>query len=129
MVLTCTLGASLLAAIDRDTLRTTLLAALGCNIAWGIIDAALYVMGKAFVRSRNRSLLQAIRSAPDDAAALAVVREALLPQFDRMMTTTTAGLDDPAERIRHALLTFTEEGGTWRLSGFEGDLSMLRTKR
>jgi len=27
------------------------------------------------------------------------------------------------------LLTFTEEGGTWRLSGFEGDLSMLRTKR
>ncbi|MDF2901579.1 MAG: hypothetical protein K0Q62_1638 [Phenylobacterium sp.] len=27
------------------------------------------------------------------------------------------------------LLTFTETGGTWRLSGFEGDLSMLRTKR
>jgi hypothetical protein len=25
------------------------------------------------------------------------------------------------------LLTFTETGGTWRLSGFEGDLSMLRT--
>lgn len=27
------------------------------------------------------------------------------------------------------LLTFTETAGTWRLSGFEGDLSMLRTKR
>ena len=79
MALTCTLGASLLAAIDREILRTTLLAALGCNIAWGIIDAALYVMGKAFVRSRNRSLMRAIRSAPDDAAALAVVREALEP--------------------------------------------------
>lgn len=26
------------------------------------------------------------------------------------------------------LLTFTQTGGTWRLSGFEGDLSMLRTK-
>jgi hypothetical protein len=25
------------------------------------------------------------------------------------------------------LLTFTETGGTWRLSGFDGDLSMLRT--
>jgi VIT1/CCC1 family predicted Fe2+/Mn2+ transporter len=79
MVLTCTLGASLLAAIDRETLRTTLLAALGCNIAWGIIDAALYLMGKAFVRSRNRRLMRAIKSAPDDAAALAVVREALEP--------------------------------------------------
>ena len=27
------------------------------------------------------------------------------------------------------LLVFTETGGTWRLSGFDGDLSMLRTKR
>lgn len=26
------------------------------------------------------------------------------------------------------LLTFTEEAGTWRLSGFDGDLSMLRTR-
>ena len=26
------------------------------------------------------------------------------------------------------LLTFTQDAGTWRLSGFEGDLSMLRTK-
>ena len=26
------------------------------------------------------------------------------------------------------LLTFTEDAGTWRLSGFDGDLSMLRTK-
>ena len=26
------------------------------------------------------------------------------------------------------LLTFTETSGTWRLSGFDGDLSMLRTK-
>ncbi|MDP3852754.1 DUF2939 domain-containing protein [Phenylobacterium sp.] len=26
------------------------------------------------------------------------------------------------------LLVFTETAGTWRLSGFEGDLSMLRTK-
>lgn len=27
------------------------------------------------------------------------------------------------------LLTFTQTAGTWRLSGFEGNLSMLRTKR
>lgn len=97
MVLTCTLGASLLAAIDRDTLRTTLLAALGCNIAWGIIDAALYVMGKAIVRSRNRSLMRAIRSAPDDAAALAVVREALEP------TVGSHGRHEDRERFYRSL--------------------------
>lgn len=81
MVLTCTLGASLLAGIDRETLRTTLVAALGCNLAWGIIDAALYVMGNVFARSRNARLMRAIRSAPDDAAALAIVRQTLEPQF------------------------------------------------
>jgi len=80
MVLTCTLGASLLAGIERESLRATLIAALGCNIAWGVIDAALYVMGNIFVRSRNNQLLQAIRSAPDEAAALAIVREALEPR-------------------------------------------------
>lgn len=82
MALTCTLGASLLMGIDREGLRATLIAALGCNIAWGIIDAALYVMGKIFVRSRNRRLMRAVHAAPDDTAALALVRDALEPRLE-----------------------------------------------
>jgi hypothetical protein len=34
----------------------------------------------------------------------------------------------PRQKDGPCLLTFTEEAGTWRLSGFDGDLSMLRTK-
>lgn len=34
----------------------------------------------------------------------------------------------PRKKDGPCLLTFTQEGGTWRLSGFDGDLSMLRTK-
>ena len=59
MVLTCTLGASVIAGIDRDSLRTLFIAALGCNVAWGVIDAALYVMGDVFVRTRNARIMQA----------------------------------------------------------------------
>lgn len=81
MVLTCTLGASLISSIDHEALRAMLLAALGCNVAWGIIDAALYVMGNAFTRSRNARLMQAVRAAPDEAAALALVKRALEPEF------------------------------------------------
>src|SRR5437660_4655895 len=81
MVLTCTLGASVIAAIDRDSLRSLFIAALGCNIAWGVIDAALYVMGAVFVRTQNAKLMQAVRSAPGDAAGLAIVRQALEPRF------------------------------------------------
>jgi hypothetical protein len=68
MVLTCTLGASVIAGIDRDSLRSLFIAALGCNVAWGVIDAALYVMGRIFVRTQNAKLMEAIRSARGDAA-------------------------------------------------------------
>ena len=30
----------------REGVRTMLLGALGCNLAWGIIDAVLYLMGR-----------------------------------------------------------------------------------
>ncbi len=81
MVLTCTLGASVIAGIDRESLRSLFYAALGCNVAWGIIDAALYVMGAIFVRTQNARLMHAIRSANSDAAGLAIVRQALEPRF------------------------------------------------
>jgi VIT1/CCC1 family predicted Fe2+/Mn2+ transporter len=81
MVLTCTLGASVIAGLDRDSLRSLFIAALGCNVAWGVIDAALYVMGRIFVRTQNARLMQAIRSAGDDASGLGIVRQALEPRF------------------------------------------------
>lgn len=34
----------------------------------------------------------------------------------------------PRKKDGPCMLTFTEENGTWKLSGFDGDLSMLRTK-
>ena len=81
MVLTCTLGAGVIAGLDRDSLRSLFIAALGCNVAWGVIDAALYVMGRIFVRTQNARLMQAIRSAGDDASGLGIVRQALEPRF------------------------------------------------
>jgi len=93
MVLTCTLGASLIAGFDRDALGRLLIAALGCNLAWAVIDAALYVMGNVFARSRNRRLMQAIRSAPDDSAALAIVRDTFEPRVGPY------GRDEDRERL------------------------------
>ena len=53
MVLTCTLGAGVISSTDKAEARTLLLAAVGCNLAWAVIDAALYVMGNLFVRSHK----------------------------------------------------------------------------
>jgi len=44
MVLTFT-GSLGIATAGRQEVRTMLIKALGCNLAWGIIDAVLYLMG------------------------------------------------------------------------------------
>jgi len=44
MVLTFTLAAGFVASEGAAGVRELMLAAIGCNLAWGIIDAAMYVM-------------------------------------------------------------------------------------
>ena len=44
IVLTVTLSAGLTADEGRAGVRQLLAAAIGCNLAWGIIDAVMYVM-------------------------------------------------------------------------------------
>src|SRR5215469_8766212 len=57
MTLTFTLGADLVIdAQGRDGARHMLMAILGCNLAWGLIDGVLYVLGCAFERGRLHRL-------------------------------------------------------------------------
>jgi VIT1/CCC1 family predicted Fe2+/Mn2+ transporter len=48
----------------RDV-RLLLVAALGANVAWGIVDAVMYVMGRVLRRARVRAMERAVRAAPD----------------------------------------------------------------
>ncbi|BCJ91907.1 hypothetical protein IZ6_26420 [Terrihabitans soli] len=43
---------SLSVATAHDEIRTVLAAALGCNIAWGLVDAVMYLVGTATERAR-----------------------------------------------------------------------------
>jgi hypothetical protein len=80
MTLTFTLSAGLLIEDEgRAGARELLIAVIGCNIAWGIIDAALYLAGELFNRGRLRKLGYAIRQAPSHAAAVAHVSAELDP--------------------------------------------------
>jgi VIT1/CCC1 family predicted Fe2+/Mn2+ transporter len=84
MVLTFTLGAGIAVRTGEGegSAGELLYAAIGCNIAWGIIDAALYVMGNMFIRSRRSRLIRAMKAAPDQAAALAAIRSELEPGLE-----------------------------------------------
>jgi hypothetical protein len=72
MVLTFTLGAGVEMG-DREETRDLLIAALGCNTAWGIIDAALYLMARLSERGRLHRLVREIQAAPGSEQALALV--------------------------------------------------------
>lgn len=70
MALTVT-GAVSVATTDRVQIRTMLFAALGCNLAWGIIDAGMYLMARLGERGRNALSAKAVRATTDREAARA----------------------------------------------------------
>ena len=74
MTLTFTLGAGIIIEDEgREGARQLLIAVLGCNIAWGIIDGALYLAGELFGRGRLRRIGRLIRQSPTRTRAEALV--------------------------------------------------------
>ena len=101
MVLTFTLGAGI-GLGDREQTWELLIAALGCNAAWGIIDAALYLMTRLSERGRLYRLVASIQGSTSRERGLALVGrelDARLPELaGREMR---AALDEHVlERVR-----------------------------
>src|SRR6476659_10516987 len=64
MTLTFTLGAGMVVENEgRAGARQLLVAVVGCNLAWGIIDGALYILGQLFMRGRIRRLARSVHNA------------------------------------------------------------------
>ena len=79
MVLTFTCSFSV-AGAGREEVRTTLVGALGCNLAWGIIDAVFYLMGCFSAQGHGILQLKAVRTLSDPGAAHRVIADALPPR-------------------------------------------------
>ncbi len=77
MTLTFTLGAGAFFGGEEGASKSLLYATIGCNIAWGIIDAALMLFGTKFDRSRLARLGKAIAETSNDDAAIAIVASEL----------------------------------------------------
>jgi VIT1/CCC1 family predicted Fe2+/Mn2+ transporter len=56
-----------------------LIGAIACNLAWAIVDAALYLMGLLAERTRGLSLLRAIRQARDPEVAHELIASGIPP--------------------------------------------------
>jgi len=90
MVLGATLTAGMSVREGEEGVRQLLRAALGCNLAWGIIDAIMYVMNCMTARAEKARLVEAIQQAPDANRALDIIRDDIEPRFET--------LTDAAER-------------------------------
>jgi VIT1/CCC1 family predicted Fe2+/Mn2+ transporter len=78
MTLTFTLTFAVETA-DRLQVRTMLIGALGCNLAWGIIDAGVYLITRINTESRKVAAVRAIREAANGSAARQILADSFNP--------------------------------------------------
>jgi len=105
MVLTFT-GSLSVASPERSEVREMLVGAIGCNLAWGIVDAVMYVMSSVMLRARAIRLLKKLQIASDPAegraaiagmlSAFAVAR--LRPEILEMAREDLAAIKDAPPR-------------------------------
>jgi hypothetical protein len=75
MALTFTLGARLFTAAGQPEAHELVVAVIGCNVAWGVIDATLFVLNSLFYRSRHARFFRALKNVRSETEALAAVEE------------------------------------------------------
>jgi VIT1/CCC1 family predicted Fe2+/Mn2+ transporter len=86
MVLTYTCSFSV-AGAGREEVRTMLVGALGCNLAWGMIDAVFYLMGSFSAFGQGILKLRALRQVASPAEAHQIIADALPPLLVSVLST------------------------------------------
>ena len=95
LTFTCTLS---VAEASQADVRTMLIGALGCNLAWGLVDGTIFLLMNLIERARGVKLIHALRNTPAVAQGNQLITEALPP-------LVASALDAPAmDRLRSQLL-------------------------
>jgi hypothetical protein len=63
----------------REEVRGMLVAAIGCNLAWGFVDAVMYVLRNLVARGRKAHLVRALGQAAQPAQAHGLIRDEIGP--------------------------------------------------
>ena len=82
-------GAVSVADAGRAQIRDMFVAALGCNLAWGLVDAIMYLVRTVTDRGRSLMLVHSVRAAPD--------AETGRKLLERLLSRAAANVVSPAE--------------------------------
>jgi VIT1/CCC1 family predicted Fe2+/Mn2+ transporter len=94
-------GVVSMASAGREEIRTMLITALGCNLAWGMVDAVMYLVRTIADRGRLVTLTRSIREA-DAEVGRRMLQDALSTPVAKLITTTEI------EAMRGRLLALTD---------------------
>jgi VIT1/CCC1 family predicted Fe2+/Mn2+ transporter len=88
---TCSISA---ATAGREEVREVVGGAIGCNLAWGIVDAIMYLMAIVLERGRGLTIGRAVQSSRDAAHGRRLVADSLPDRLGEMFD------EDALERAR-----------------------------
>jgi hypothetical protein len=88
LIMALTFTCSISIANSRETdIRQLLVAAIGCNLAWGIVDATMYLLGILARRGRNTEIFHAVRNSPGTGNAKQYISDFLPPIIASVIET------------------------------------------
>ena len=114
-------GTISVATAGQEAERTMMIAALGCNLAWGLADAMMYLLRTLTERTRTRTLLASLCGGADAATGQALIAKALPPGL-----AAAAGTDG-LELLRRRLVEYPDMSVKPRLGwdDFKGALGVF----
>ena len=111
LIMALTFICSLGVATGPDiNVRTMLIGALGCNLAWGIVDGGLYLLARINDRGSRLLKLRAIRQSSDPETARRVIADALPSELVALLPL------DQIELMRQKLQQSPEPSRNGRLT-------------
>ncbi len=96
------IGAVSISQAGSGGVREMMIAAIGCNLAWGLVDAVMYLVRELTERGRRVSLARALRAAPDAATGCALLRASFSTVADSLLSP------DEIEAIRQRVIARTD---------------------
>ena len=103
-------GALSVATAGHQEVRTMMFTALGCNLAWGLVDGVMYLVRTATERRRKKTLLAQLRLTNDRPVAHSMITDALPPLFAGIVPPAT--LDALHQRLRTVIEPTVRLGGS-----------------
>jgi len=103
LTFTCTIS---ITDSDKATVDEMLFGALSCNIAWGLVDAVMYIMMVRTDKGRGFAIFNFVRRSKDTSKANQFISDALPPAIANVLQP------EEVEKIRQRILQLPEPNNT-----------------